>query len=415
MREPHRKMVVIPIIDKTIRHNIPSKPNECSNRGFNFKDKDRDYKAIRFYYNLNKLNPTIDNIYETDHFLNQENVANGNLVIQRVKQPKDSYKAGHQVIAGYLATDFYPVPELLVNVGVRYEQSKQWVRYATDGGDWYAHRRDLDKNDIFPTLNLKYNINTHNTLRLAASRTVTRPSFIEMAPFLYQESYGAAQIRGNEALQNGYNYNFDLRFEHFGNNGDMVSITGYFKYLDKPIERIQALQGGATLHSFQNADNGMAGGVEAELRKQLWKDLRIGANISHMYTNVKLPQGGAYTNKERPLQGASPILANADLTYTVRWNEEKVLNIALLYNLQGKRIHSVGVSGLGDVKQDPLHTLNLSLGYEINKHLSIKAQVNDLLNRAIVFKQEIPSNHTEKVVERYKEGTHFEVGVNWKL
>ena len=55
-----------------------------------------------------------------------------------------------------------------------------------------------------------------------------------MAPFLYQESYGSAQIRGNEELQNGYNYNFDLRYERFGKDGDMLSVTGYFKYLDSP-------------------------------------------------------------------------------------------------------------------------------------------------------------------------------------
>lgn len=145
-------------------------------------------------------------------------------------------------------------------------------------------------------------------------------------------------------MQNGYNYNFDLRYERFGKNGDMISLTGYFKYLDSPIERIQALQGGATLHSFRNADNGMAAGVEVEFRKQLIKDLRLGANLSYMYTNVKLPEGGAYTNKERPLQGASPILANADLTYSPRFGEERQLNLALLYNLQGSRIHAVGVS-----------------------------------------------------------------------
>lgn len=61
----------------------------------------------------------------------------------------------------------------------------------------------------------------------------------------------------------------------------------------------------------------------------------MGANLSYMYTNVKLPEGGAYTNKERPLQGASPILANADLTYSPRFGEERQLNLALLYNLQG--------------------------------------------------------------------------------
>ena len=383
--------------------------------GVNYKNKSRDYKATRFYYNLNKIDPVITDIYDTDGFLNQENIADGNVVVQRVMQPKDSYRAGNEIYSGYLLTDFYPVPSLLVNLGVRYEISRQWVDYATDGGDWYAERRNLDKNDLFPTLNLKYTVNDANSIRFSASRTVTRPSFIEMAPFLYQESYGSAQIRGNNELQNGYNYNFDLRYEHFGKNGDMISLTAYFKYLDSPIERIQALQGGATLHSFQNADNGMAGGMEVELRKQLMKDLRLGANISYMYTNVKLPEGGAYTNKERPLQGASPILANADLTYSPRFGEERQLNLALLYNLQGSRIHAVGVSGLGDVRQQTLHTLNFSAGYSLNKHFNLKLQVNDLLNRDVIFKQDVPTTGQEMVVERYHKGTNFEVGISYNL
>ena len=383
--------------------------------GVNYKNKSRDYKATRFYYNLNKIDPVITDIYDTDGFLNQENIADGNVVVQRVMQPKDSYRAGNEIYSGYLLTDFYPVPSLLVNLGVRYEISRQWVDYATDGGDWYAERRNLDKNALFPTLNLKYTVNDANSIRFSASRTVTRPSFIEMAPFLYQESYGSAQIRGNNELQNGYNYNFDLRYEHFGKNGDMISLTAYFKYLDSPIERIQALQGGATLHSFQNADNGMAGGMEVEFRKQLMKDLRLGANISYMYTNVKLPEGGAYTNKERPLQGASPILANADLTYSPRFGEERQLNLALLYNLQGSRIHAVGVSKLGDIKQQTLHTLNFSAGYDINSHFSLKLQVNDLLNRAVIFKQEVPSTGEEVEVERYKKGANLEIGFSYKL
>ena len=383
--------------------------------GVNYKNKSRDYKATRFYYNLNKIDPVITDIYDTDGFLNQENIADGNVVVQRVMQPKDSYRAGNEIYSGYLLTDFYPVPSLLVNLGVRYEISRQWVDYATDGGDWYAERRNLDKNDLFPTLNLKYTVNDANSIRFSASRTVTRPSFIEMAPFLYQESYGSAQIRGNNELQNGYNYNFDLRYEHFGKNGDMISLTAYFKYLDSPIERIQALQGGATLHSFQNADNGMAGGMEVEFRKQLMKDLRLGANISYMYTNVKLPEGGAYTNKERPLQGASPILANADLTYSPRFGEERQLNLALLYNLQGSRIHAVGVSKLGDIKQQTLHTLNFSAGYDINSHFSLKLQVNDLLNRAVIFKQEVPSTGEEVEVERYKKDANLEIGFSYKL
>jgi len=381
--------------------------------GFTYKDKNRDYMGTRFYYNLNKLNPTITDIYDTDSFLNMENVENGSITIDRKKQPKDSYTAGNSIYAGYIATEYYPVAPLLVNLGVRYEISKQWVDYYTDGGK--AERSELNKNDLFPSLNIKYQMNEKNSLRFAFSRTVTRPSFIEMAPFLYQESYGSAQIRGNADLQNGYNYNIDLRYELFEKNGDMLSITAYYKHLKAPIERVQTLSGGSAVHSFRNADNGMATGVEIEFRKEIVKDLRFGVNGSYMYTNVKLPKGGAYTNSQRALQGASPYLANADLTYSPAFSNDRQLSVALLYNLQGPRIHSVGISGLGDIKQQPVHTLNFTGSYRFNRRFAVKLQVNDLLNQDILFKQEVPTTGDKVEVERFRKGTGFEVGFSYDL
>ena len=381
--------------------------------GFTYKDKNRDYMGTRFYYNLNKLNPTITDIYDTDSFLNMENVENGSITIDRKKQPKDSYTAGNSIYAGYIATEYYPVAPLLVNLGVRYEISKQWVDYYTDGGK--AERSELNKNDLFPSLNIKYQMSEKNSLRFAFSRTVTRPSFIEMAPFLYQESYGSAQIRGNADLQNGYNYNIDLRYELFEKNGDMLSITAYYKHLKAPIERVQTLSGGSAVHSFRNADNGMATGVEIEFRKEIVKDLRFGVNGSYMYTNVKLPEGGAYTNSQRALQGASPYLANADLTYSPAFSNDRQLNVALLYNLQGPRIHSVGISGLGDIKQQPVHTLNFTGSYRFNRRFAVKLQVNDLLNQDILFKQEVPTTGDKVEVERFRKGTGFEVGFSYDL
>ena len=381
--------------------------------GFTYKDKNRDYMGTRFYYNLNKLNPTITDIYDTDSFLNMENVENGSITIDRKKQPKDSYTAGNSIYAGYIATEYYPVAPLLVNLGVRYEISKQWVDYYTDGGK--AERSELNKNDLFPSLNMKYQMNEKNSLRFAFSRTVTRPSFIEMAPFLYQESYGSAQIRGNADLQNGYNYNIDLRYELFEKNGDMLSITAYYKHLKAPIERVQTLSGGSAVHSFRNADNGMATGVEIEFRKEIVKDLRFGVNGSYMYTNVKLPEGGAYTNSQRALQGASPYLANADLTYSPAFSNDRQLSVALLYNLQGPRIHSVDISGLGDIKQQPVHTLNFTGSYRFNRRFAVKLQVNDLLNQDILFKQEVPTTGDKVEVERFRKGTGFEVGFSYDL
>lgn len=380
--------------------------------GLSWKDKRRDYAGTRFYYDLSKLSPVIDDPLNPD-FLGFGNVADGSLTINRQKQPKDSYEAGNRIYAGYLSLDLQATPLLLINAGVRYEASQQWVRYYNDQS--IRERRDLDKYDLFPALNIRYSLADEQQLRLAASRTITRPSFIEMAPFLYQESYGSVQLRGNEALQNSYNYNLDLRYELLNRRGDMVSVTGYYKYLDEPIERVQMLAGGAAVHTFRNADNGMAAGVEIELRKTLVRDLRLGINGTYMYTNVKLPEGGVYTNKERALQGASPYLLNADLTWTPRFGGERQLNLALLYNLQGPRIQAVGISGLGDVTQRPVHTLNFSAAYRFSARAELKMQLTDLLNRALVFEQEVPQTNRTVEVERYRRGTGFEIGLNLKF
>lgn len=381
--------------------------------GVTYKDKSRDYEGVRFYYNLKNYNPVIDDIYSAGDYINFGQIADGVISIDRKKQPKDTYDAANKIIAGFVTTDVYPVDALLLNVGLRYEFSQQYVNYYSDQS--VAQRRDLDKHDFFPALNARYQFNDKNSFRLSFSRTVTRPSFIEMAPFSYQESYGSAMIRGNENLTNGYNYNIDFRYELINTNGDMFSATAYYKYLENPIERIQRLAGGATEHSFNNAEDGLATGVEVEVRKTLIPGLVIGANASYMYTNVILPEGGAYTNTTRALQGASPYLVNADITYSPELENGQRLNLAVLYNLQGPRIQSVGVSGLGDVTQLPVHTLNFVAGYQINEHFNLSLKINDLLNRDIIFEQDIPQTGGKMEVERFKTGTNFEIGFAYKL
>ena len=46
--------------------------------GFNYKDKNRDYSATRFYYNLNKLNPVITDTAITDYFQQKNYETEGN-------------------------------------------------------------------------------------------------------------------------------------------------------------------------------------------------------------------------------------------------------------------------------------------------------------------------------------------------
>ena len=383
--------------------------------GLTVKDKVRHFKTTRFYYNVRSIGDTFpyEDRFNMDNWLNFSNVQDGTVRISRIQAPRDKYDASSLIAAGFVETDLAFGEKWFLNAGLRLEAGRQSVDYNDDVEDL---TRNLDAIDLFPAVNLRYSLTHRSMFRLSLSRTVTRPSFVEMAPFLYQESFGGAQIRGNDELQNGYNYNVDLKYEFFAEkNTDMFAVTAYFKYLDNPIERTLRLSGGATEHSFQNADNGLAAGVEVEFRKEIVKDLAVNANASYMYTNVILPEGGVYTNPQRSLQGASPYLANADITYTPKFRNGDGLNLSLLYNLQGSRIHAVGIMGLGDVKQLPVHTLDFTGSYEFNGHFSVSLSLQNLLDATIRFRQEIPNAGRAEIVEQWRMGPAFEIGVTWSL
>ncbi|MGL5681488.1 MAG: carboxypeptidase-like regulatory domain-containing protein [Marinifilaceae bacterium] len=380
-----------------------------------YKDKGREYSSTRFYYNLANINPEITDIYNTDTYLNYKNLSDGIVTINKDSQPKYSYNAGSTVHAAFAEMSLKPWTSFLVNVGVRYEDMKQWVEYWNDAS--VKKKSELNKADLFPALNLKFNFDNQNAMRLAFSRTITRPSFIEMAPFLYKESYGSAEVRGNENLLNGYNYNVDLRYEVFSAaNSDMISLTGYYKYLESPIERVQESSGGAAVHSFRNAQDGMATGLEVELRKTMLHNLRFGFNASFMYTNVILPENaGIYTDSQRALQGASPYIVNADITYMPRLGEHSNMTLSLLYNLQGPRIQAVGIYGMSNIIQQERHLLDFVWNYTINDNWSIKAQCKNILNTKTIFTQEIGDTKDKVQVEHFKQGVGVQLGVSCKF
>lgn len=244
---------------------------------------------------------------------------------------------------------------------------------------------------------------------MSISRTVTRPSFIEMAPFEYRESYGGATVRGYENIKNGYNYNFDLRYEIFHESGDLYSLTAYYKHLESPIERIQDYSG-SLMQSFRNVDKGTVAGGELEVRKYLTKELRVDFNASYIYTHISLPEGGIYTDKKRQLQGASPYLVNLDVNYSPKLANDKEASFSLVYNLRGPRVSSVGINGVNNVIEKEFHSLDFVLGYSFNKTLKMKLQAKNIINQEQKFTQEIADTGQSQTVEYYKKGLSLGLG-----
>jgi len=116
---------------KYILGNDESRPNFIR-AGGSMRNKSRDFYSVNFYYNLKNITPEINNIYDTDGFLNYSNIENGTITVSKNSLPRNKYYAGSDIYASFADMEYYPTDKLLVSVGVRYEHFQQWIRYWTD-------------------------------------------------------------------------------------------------------------------------------------------------------------------------------------------------------------------------------------------------------------------------------------------
>tara|TARA_B100000508_G_scaffold135364_1_gene127043 strand:+ start:1568 stop:4393 length:2826 start_codon:yes stop_codon:yes gene_type:complete len=426
--------------DVEYKFKYASEENNNSNQGrlyvgYNYLNKDREFDWRQVNYRIDRtdsLSPLLGevNYNNPDGYLNQPNYDGGYYDFKEQSDPSSNYFGNLNIMAGYVNVDYYLVPDKLqLMVGVRVEKSKQMIRYKKLGDRYSDPFRVniIDTLNFLPSLGGKYVVNKTSNIRFAFSQTMSRPMFREMAPIQYLPYFGGVQEQGNENLKNGYIYNGDIKYEWFPNYGEMIAVTVFGKYLNKPIERIR-MEAATPLATYINTDKAYVAGIELEVTKNLgniikvdsgWvKNVLIGFNASYLYSQIIIDttnstQGNInVTNVNRQLQGASPFLLNADLTYRQNWKDVKVVSdFTLSYNLSGKRITEAGVFGLPDIYERPVNTLNFIWKNRIKENFTVDFKVYNILDPNIQKIQEF-SDKTE-VVSSYQLGMTFAVKLGY--
>ena len=143
-------------------------------------------------------------------------------------------------------------------------------------------------------------------------------------------------------MQPSDNYNVDLKWDWYLSPGELISVTGFYKYIKNPISRIEIASAGGFL-SYENiADHATVAGAEIEVRKDLFsrpmQDGGFGVNGAYTYTCAKVPLATDPTGSQ--LEGAAPWLANADLTYLVRKGRNSFTN-TLVFNYFSDHIRTL--------------------------------------------------------------------------
>jgi outer membrane receptor protein involved in Fe transport len=339
----------------------------------------------------------------------------------------DGYDGSLDVYAGYAMFDGYLAKQWRLVVGPRLEASEQSITpfdpVERNEEKELADRAEANKVEVLPAVALIYSPVPRVNLRGSLTRTLARPQMRELAPFLFSSFFGALPVRGNPELQNTSIVNADMRFEFFPKTTEVVAASAFYKRFENPIEQVVIATGGSkgTL-SWQNALGANLFGLELEGRKSFdmfhpaLRPLGIIANVTLSHSRVELDPAtiGDVTNQSRALSYQAPYIVNLALDFD---DQDIGLRARVSYNVVGERISVVGTSGIPDIYEQPRHTLDVTVGQRIGKHVEIRANASNLLDSPVRFTtgsdvEGEDSNSADSNVQReYFLGQTFSIGV----
>lgn len=409
--------------------------------GADFKSKERSFKFRQFNYRSTGLAEEVGFNFDINNpgkYFTDENARNGLFKVEESANPGNAYQASQTIYAGNLGMRYvYKSLELIPNLRTEYGFQNVLSRNQQQPNKIDANV--IEGVDFMPSLTAKFNVNQNMLLRYGASRTITRPKFFEVAPFVYIAQIAGMEQVGNPNLKNGTNYNSDLRFEVYsGQSSDMVSIGAFGKVLIDPIEQIMLPSAGGQIISFANTNRGTVAGVELEYSKNLsflvpavdreksaLRNFAIAGNTAYMFSQIVVNDTtGFTTNPRRPLQGASPFVNNISLKFDKRIDRTRgevavdpmKIMVGLSHTYSAKSLFAVGTQGMGDQYQEAIHTLNAVVKLTLNNRWALSLKGNNLTNNTFKIVQEDMMNIGEyQEINSYRIGADISMGLTYKL
>ena len=329
---------------------------------------------------------------------------------------------GKRLVSGAFTNLVYQFSnKLFVSGGLKFEKSEQRVTYATNiGKSAIDGPSSINTAYILPSLNIKYSINEDHILRFAASQTYTYPQFKETAPFKYQDINFASQ--GNPDLNPSDNYNVDVKYERYFSSSELISITGFYKYILNPISRSEISSAGNTLTYLNVGDDAAILGIEVEARKNILKsddtvenqyEVNAGLNASYLHSQVNLDSGSIaqFQQKSSQLEGATPFLMNADISFNKKYENDEFTATVVL-NYFSDRVYSIGTRGFENIIEKGIPTLDLVSSYNLNKKYRFNLKATNLLNPSFQLSRDNASG-SNVILSNYKKGVNLSLGISY--
>ncbi|MEZ5692346.1 MAG: TonB-dependent receptor [Altererythrobacter sp.] len=346
-----------------------------------------------------------------------------------------AFEAALKIHAGYLKGQVNPFDSVTLDIGVRYEDAEQSVVpvevFATPTNSGSS---TFLANDYFlPAATLTWEVSPEFQLRFNASKTIARPQFRELIFQTYYDPETNRQFNGNPSLVDSKLFNAEARGEYYFGRGNRVSLAGFYKKIDNPIEVYSSFSDNDRISGFANAPEATLYGAEFDLQYGIdlydwggwWENKRIITVANYTYTQSELKVGAndvarVFPFADQPatnffrdgvaLTGQSDHMANLQLGIE---NTDKLQQATLLVNYSSERVTSRGTADLPDIIENPGLTVDFVVRQEISlakQPFELKFEARNIFGRDNF---EYQDNGTTRIdINSYKVGQSFALSVS---
>jgi len=410
--------------------------------GFAYAYRDRNFEQRRFRLNFGRVD-RIDLTRPTEELLLPINIGVGSsnpFEFREAVDLSDDFDGTHEIAATYGLVDVPIVPQYLrLIAGARFEYSLlRTIGKTTSGNDASATINDTD---ILPGANFVYSPREDMNVRFGMSRTVSRPEFRELSETFILTSDGERQVFGNSKLVSTEVTSYDLRWEWFLSDIEVLSFSFFKKDIPAAIERVAQTTTSKAIDSFRNASASLYG-VELEARKNLdfiaaplhgvrWlgasaehlERFSVLGNVAIIRSNANIPEIDGeicqqpnpprecleiQTNSNRSLQGQADLVLN----FAAQYDHDDWGTFRILHNHVGETIAAAGVDGSPDIYAVGRHQLDFvwTASFEpFEIPITTKFTVENILD------DEFGERQGALTTDSYKAGVSVGLGISYSF
>jgi len=305
--------------------------------------------------------------------------------------PGSHYDYRETTLAGYGEATFgFNIGPLPVdgNVGLRYVRTdgKQTVLVQDANGVYQPLTGGKPYDNWLPSANVRFKFTPNFFLRLAYSKAITRPDYGNLSPALIINPTSLTASGGNPALQPTRADQYDASLEYYFGRSNYAAIAVFKKDVTGFIQKFYApevIDGQTYLVSRpRNSGDGSIKGFEVTYQQffDFLPGLLSGFGVQGNYTYVDSSLSVFGLDRRVPADQLSKNSYNITGIY-----EKGPVSLHVSYNWRSKSLQSNSTDPVQTLWNAPQSSLDMSATYQVNKWLSIKA---DVVNATIAYQNQ---------------------------